>query len=57
VRESFNQRRKTLRNALKNFLDAKQIESLEIDPGVRPEQLTIQQFASLANLYHDFQCQ
>ena len=54
VRESFNQRRKTLRNALKNFLDAKQIESLGIDPGLRPEQLTIQQFASLANLYHYF---
>lgn len=54
VRESFNQRRKTLRNALKNFLDAKQIESLGIDPGLRPEQLTIQQFASLANLYHNF---
>jgi 16S rRNA (adenine1518-N6/adenine1519-N6)-dimethyltransferase len=57
VRESFNQRRKTLRNALNNFLDAKQIESLGIDTGLRPEQLTIQQFASLANLYHDFQGQ
>lgn len=55
VRESFNQRRKTLRNALRNFIDTKQIESLGIDPGLRPEQLTIQQFASLANLYHDLQ--
>ncbi len=52
VRESFNQRRKTLRNALRNFLDAKQIESLGIDPGLRPEQMTIRQFASLANHYH-----
>ena len=52
VRESFNHRRKTLRNALKNHLDAKHIESVGIDPGLRPEQLTICQFASLANLYH-----
>jgi 16S rRNA (adenine1518-N6/adenine1519-N6)-dimethyltransferase len=57
VRESFNQRRKTLRNAIKNFLDTKQIESLEIDPGMRPEQLTIQQFAKLSNLYHTQQNQ
>jgi len=57
VRESFNQRRKTLRNALRNFLDTNQIKSLGIDPGLRPEQLTIQQFAILANLYHTQQNQ
>jgi 16S rRNA (adenine1518-N6/adenine1519-N6)-dimethyltransferase len=52
VRESFNQRRKTLRNALRNYLATEQIVSLGINPGMRPEQLTICQFASLANLYH-----
>jgi len=52
VRESFNQRRKTLRNALRNLLSSEQIESLGIDSGLRPEQLTIPQFASLANYYH-----
>ena len=52
VRESFNQRRKTLRNAIRYLLAAKQIELLGIDPGLRPEQLTIRQFASLANYYH-----
>lgn len=53
VREAFNQRRKTLRNALGEFLNIGQIESLDIDPGIRPEKLTLQQFAALANLYHE----
>ena len=53
VRESFNHRRKTLRNALRKFLDGEQITSLGIDPNLRPEQLTINQFAHLANLYHN----
>lgn len=52
VRECFNQRRKTLRNALKNFLSGNQIESLGIDPRLRPENLGVAEFASLANAYH-----
>lgn len=54
VRECFSQRRKTLRNALGKFLTSEQIQSLDIDPGLRPERLTIHQFASLANLYDDY---
>jgi 16S rRNA (adenine1518-N6/adenine1519-N6)-dimethyltransferase len=57
VRDAFNQRRKTLRNALGNYLDAGQIESLGIDAGLRPEQLAVEQFAALANLYQDLQNQ
>ena len=53
VRECFNQRRKVLRNALRNLLTSEQIQSLDIDPGLRPERLTINQFAALANYYHN----
>ena len=51
VRECFNQRRKTLRNSLRRLLSEEQIHSLGIDPGLRPERLTIHQFIALANLY------
>lgn len=46
----FSMRRKTLRNGLRGFLDSEQIESLGIDPGLRPETLSLKQFASLSNL-------
>ena len=49
VRQSFNQRRKTLRNALKDMVGAQQFSNLGIDPGMRPEQLTVAQFISIAN--------
>lgn len=50
LRTVFNQRRKTLRNSLKGTLTAEQIESLEIDPSVRPENLTLPQFVALSDL-------
>ena len=46
----FSMRRKTLRNSLRGLLDISQIESLGIDPGARPETLTLAQFAVLSNL-------
>lgn len=46
---AFNQRRKTLRNSLKDLLDASEIEALGINPGVRAETLSLRDFASLAN--------
>jgi 16S rRNA (adenine1518-N6/adenine1519-N6)-dimethyltransferase len=46
----FSMRRKTLRNSLRGLLDISQIESLGIDPGARPETLTLEQFADLSNL-------
>lgn len=49
VNQAFSQRRKTLRNCLKGLLDAATIESLGIDPGIRPEQLDLNAFARLAN--------
>lgn len=53
VRECFNQRRKTLRNALKNFLSGDQLEALGINPQSRAENLQVADFAKLANAYHN----
>jgi 16S rRNA (adenine1518-N6/adenine1519-N6)-dimethyltransferase len=47
VSKAFAQRRKTLRNNLKGILDAEDIQALGIDPGIRPEQLSLKDFASL----------
>lgn len=49
VNFSFTQRRKTLRNIVKGKLEITQIETLGIDPGIRPEQLSLSDFATLAN--------
>lgn len=51
VREAFNQRRKTLHNALKNFaIDWQKFPDLA---NLRPEQLSIGDFVRLANKYAD----
>ena len=49
VRRAFAQRRKTLRNALREVLDASEIAATGIDPGARAEVLAIKDFAALAN--------
>jgi 16S rRNA (adenine1518-N6/adenine1519-N6)-dimethyltransferase len=48
VSAAFGQRRKTLRNSLREYLDAAQISALGLDPGARAEQLSPAQFAALA---------
>jgi 16S rRNA (adenine1518-N6/adenine1519-N6)-dimethyltransferase len=48
VARAFGQRRKTLRNNLKGMLDTSAIEAAGIDPGVRPERLSLEEFARLA---------
>ena len=53
VSQAFSMRRKTLRNSLRGLLDAGQIESVGIDPGLRPESLGLAQFAALSNLISD----
>ncbi len=50
VGQAFTMRRKTLRNCLRGLLDASQIESAGIDPGLRPEALGLEEFATLARL-------
>jgi len=49
VREAFSQRRKTLRNTLKKLLPAERIEATGVNPGARPETITLEQYVALAN--------
>jgi 16S rRNA (adenine1518-N6/adenine1519-N6)-dimethyltransferase len=49
VNFSFTQRRKTLRNILKGKLEISQIEALGIEPTIRPERLSLEDFTKLAN--------
>ncbi|NVK23458.1 MAG: 16S rRNA (adenine(1518)-N(6)/adenine(1519)-N(6))-dimethyltransferase RsmA [Gammaproteobacteria bacterium] len=46
--EAFNQRRKTLRNSLANLLTQEQLVALDIDPALRAENLSLQQFINIA---------
>ena len=48
VKQAFSQRRKTIRNCLKNWFSAEQLESLNIDPSARPETLDLAAFIRLA---------
>lgn len=48
VNQAFTQRRKTLRNAVKGYLEADAITALGIDPQRRPETLSVAEFAALA---------
>lgn len=50
VARLFSMRRKTIGRALKNRLTPYQIDSLGIDPRIRPEQLAPEDFARLAEL-------
>lgn len=49
VREAFNQRRKTLRNTLKQLMTAAEIEAAGVDGSLRPEQLDLAAFVRLAD--------
>ncbi|KZY30821.1 MULTISPECIES: 16S rRNA (adenine(1518)-N(6)/adenine(1519)-N(6))-dimethyltransferase RsmA [unclassified Oleiphilus] len=49
VRTAFTKRRKTLRNALSGAVEPEALEDLNIDAGLRPENLTVEQFTQLAN--------
>ena len=50
VNQAFMKRRKTLRNALKEVLSQEQIEQAGVDSGLRPENLTVEEFVKLSNL-------
>ena len=51
VSQAFGQRRKTLRNSLKKLVPATIISAADVDPGLRPEQLVLADFAKLSNRY------
>ena len=50
VTQSFAQRRKTLRNNLKQIFSDQDILSLDIEPSIRAESLSLEQFVQLSNL-------
>lgn len=50
VAQAFGMRRKTLANNLKPLLSAAQIADIGIDPGLRPEQLSVEQYGLLTTL-------
>jgi len=49
VRTSFTMRRKTLRNNLKPLLTGDELEQLGIDPGLRPERLSLAEFVTISD--------
>jgi len=53
VTSAFNQRRKTIRNSLKKVISVEDIESLGINVSLRPENLTLENYVTLANFVTD----
>jgi 16S rRNA (adenine1518-N6/adenine1519-N6)-dimethyltransferase len=49
VTQAFSQRRKTIRNTLRTLADEAQLQAAGIDPGRRPETLTVQEYVTLSN--------
>lgn len=49
VNVAFQQRRKTLRNSLKQLISADEIEALNIDSSVRPERLTLAEYVAISD--------
>ncbi|MDR1662737.1 MAG: 16S rRNA (adenine(1518)-N(6)/adenine(1519)-N(6))-dimethyltransferase RsmA [Azoarcus sp.] len=49
VAAAFGQRRKTLRNALRDFLTETDFAALGFDPGLRAERLSVADFVAIAN--------
>ena len=49
VTSAFMKRRKTIRNSLRDHVDVADLEFVGIDPGQRPEQISISKFVELSN--------
>ena len=49
VAQAFSQRRKTIRNSLKVLVNEAGLEAVGIDPGLRPEAISIADYVRLAN--------
>ncbi len=50
VAKAFSKRRKTVRNALQGTANAKLLDEAGIDPSIRPEQIPIEHWVTLANI-------
>ncbi|KXO11958.1 SSU rRNA (adenine(1518)-N(6)/adenine(1519)-N(6))-dimethyltransferase [Moritella sp. JT01] len=53
VRNAFNQRRKTIRNSLKKVISVDDIAALGINVSLRPENLTLENYVTIANFVTD----
>lgn len=53
VKQAFNQKRKTLRNSLKNFISDSDWTHLALSSHLRPENLSVSDFVELANIVLD----
>lgn len=51
VRDAFNHRRKTIYNSLKKKVSVEQLESINIKPTSRPQELSIDDFVRISNTY------
>ncbi len=49
VAQAFSQRRKTLHNALKGHIDDDGLRAVDIDPGMRAEEVSVDTWIALAN--------
>jgi 16S rRNA (adenine1518-N6/adenine1519-N6)-dimethyltransferase len=49
VQAAFSMRRKTIRNSLRKMISEEQLRAIGIDPQVRPEDLAVEEFVSIAN--------
>jgi 16S rRNA (adenine1518-N6/adenine1519-N6)-dimethyltransferase len=49
VTSAFMKRRKTIRNSLKDVVEIADLEAVGIDPGLRPEQISIPKYVELSN--------
>lgn len=49
VTAAFGQRRKTLRNTLRDFIDEQDFATLGLDPGLRGERLSVADYVNIAN--------
>lgn len=49
VTEAFSQRRKTLRNVWRNRIDVDSLEKLAINPTLRPENVSLEEFVKVSN--------
>lgn len=56
VTEAFNQRRKTLRNVWRNRITPEELEQLDINPTLRPERVTLEEFVKVSNFLVSSAC-
>ncbi len=48
VKQAFSQRRKTIQNSLKKLISSEQLINLNINPKLRPEQLSVEDFVKIS---------